>query len=268
MIQLKTPDDIDRMAVTCRLAGETLEFLINHAKPGVTTLDLDRLAEEFIQRNNAVASPKGYRGFPNSICTAVNDVVVHGIPNQIPLQAGDIITIDVTVFKYGFHGDKAATVIVDGAPNEVARRLMETTERAMYRGIGEVRPDARLGTIGAEIQKFVEKNGYSVVRDFCGHGIGRQFHEQPQVLHYGERGTGRVLRPGMVFTIEPMVNAGAYDVHILPDGWTVKTRDGSLSAQFEHTIAVTERGVRVLTLTTEHERVMWNSECERRGITL
>ena len=266
MIQLKSPEEIEQMARTCRLASETLAYLVEKAKPGVTTLELDRAAEDFIRKNNAVPSPKGYRGFPNSICTAVNDVVVHGIPNNTPLKAGDIVTIDVTVFKYGFHGDKAATLIVDDAANGTARRLMDTTERAMYRGIGEVRPDARLGDVGASIQEFVEAKGYSVVRDFCGHGIGRQFHEQPQVLHFGERGTGRVLRPGMVFTVEPMVNEGDYHVDILPDGWTVKTRDGRLSAQFEHTIAVTERGVRILTLASDHENEMWRAERERRGI--
>jgi methionyl aminopeptidase len=266
MVSLKTLSDIDNMAAVCLLAGETLEYLEAQARPGVSTLELDRLAEAYILSNDAVPSPKGYRGYPNSICTAVNDVVVHGIPNETPLSAGDLITIDVTVYRNGYHGDKAASHIVDGIGTSSAHRLMETTEEAMYRGIGEIRPNAQLGDIGAAIQELVEDAGYSIVRDFCGHGIGREFHEQPQVLHFGTRGTGLTLLPGMVFTVEPMINEGSHDVLLMSDGWTVTTQDGKLSAQFEHTIAVTDSGVRILTLHTQREHDLWQRERERRGL--
>ncbi len=259
MAQIKTLEDLERMAPACQLASETLEYLKQAVRAGISTLELDALAEKYIADRGAIASPKGYRGYPNSICTAVNDVVVHGIPTAKPLEEGDLITIDVTVYKNGFHGDKAATVIVPGKRNLEGERLMRVTEAAMYLGIAEARAGARLGDIGAAIQEHVEAAGFSVVRDFCGHGIGRMFHEDPQVLNYGQRNTGRKLRPGMVFTVEPMINAGTWEVRILRDGWTVITRDGSLSAQFEHTIAVTASAPRVLTLFTEHEREMWAS---------
>jgi methionyl aminopeptidase len=263
MAQLKTLDDIERMTVACELAAGTLEYLKGEVRDGISTLELDRLAEAYIRDQGAVPSPKGYRGYPNSICTAVNDVVVHGIPTKKPLRPGDLVTIDVTVHKDGFHGDKAATVIVSGKDNPAARRLADATERAMYRGIYQARPGGRLGNVGAAVQEYVEALGYSVVRDFCGHGIGRQFHEDPQVVNYGQWNTGRKLRAGMVFTVEPMINEGTHEVRILPDGWTVTTGDGKLSAQFEHTVAVMAAGPRILTLYTDRERRLWEAECER-----
>jgi len=265
MAQLKTYEDIERMTVACQLAAETLEYLKRQAREGISTLELDELAEGFIRDHGALPSPKGYRGYPNSICTAVNEVVVHGIPTKKPLRPGDLITIDVTVYKEGFHGDKAATIIVPGKPNPAAQRLMDVTETAMYRGIAQALHGGRLGNVGAAIQDYVEAHGYSVVRDFCGHGIGRQFHEDPQVLNHGQWNTGRKLRAGMVFTVEPMINEGGYEVRILSDGWTVVTEDGKLSAQFEHTIAVTFQGPRILTLYTDHEREMWEAECARQS---
>ena len=265
MAQLKTRNDIERMRRTCRLAGETLEYLKGQAKPGVSTLELDALAEKFVTEHDAVPSTKGYRGYQHSICTAVNDVVIHGIPTHKPLKKGDLITIDVTVYREGFHGDKAATIVVPGAENPEGERLMDVTEESMYRGIGVCRPGARLGDIGAAVQTLVEHNGYSVVRDFCGHGIGRQFHEDPQILHYGEWNTGRRIRAGMVFTVEPMINQGGHEVNILDDGWTVITVDGSLSAQFEHTIAITPDGPEIMTMYTDHEREMWEKEKKRRA---
>jgi len=263
MAQLKTLHDIERMTVSCQLASRTLEYLKGEVKEGISTLALDGLADEYIRGHGAVPSPKGYRGYPNSICTAVNDVVVHGIPTSRPLRPGDLITIDVTVYKNGYHGDKAATVIVPGKENPSGQRLMEVTERAMYRGVYQARPGHRLGDIGAAIQEYVEAKGYSVVRDFCGHGIGRQFHEDPQVVNHGRWNTGRKLRAGMVFTVEPMINEGTHEVRILRDGWTVITQDGKLSAQFEHTVAIVADGPRILTLHTEREQRLWEAECNR-----
>lgn len=260
MVQLKSRDDIERMRAVCGLASDTLEYLKQNAVAGVTTLELDGLAEAFIAEHGALASPKGYRGFPNSICTAVNDVVVHGIPTDQPLADGDLITIDVTVFRDGFHGDKAASLIVGAHDNGRAERLMLASEQAMYLGLAQARPDARLGDIGAAVQMHAEAQGYSVVRDFCGHGIGRSFHEDPQVLHFGVRGTGRRLQVGTVFTVEPMINEGSFEVRLLDDGWTVMTADGRLSAQFEHTVAVTEDSPDILTLHTDHEREMWSAQ--------
>ncbi len=265
MAQLKTPDEIAQMQASCRLAAETLDYLKTETRAGVSTLRLDELAETFIADHGAIASPKGYRGYPNSICTAVNNVVVHGIPTGKQLQPGDMITIDVTVYKDDFHGDKAATVIIPGKPAPKAKKLMDVTEGSMYRGLAEAVPDGRLGDVGAAIQEHAEAHGFSVVRDFCGHGIGRQFHEDPQVLNFGERDSGRRLRSGMVFTVEPMINEGDHEVRILRDGWTVITEDGSLSAQFEHTVAVTNDGPQILTLYTEHERKMWADELARIG---
>lgn len=263
MAQLKTSDDIERMTVACQLAARTLEYLTGEVREGISTLDLDRRADAYIRDHGAIASPKGYRGYPNSICTAVNDVVVHGIPTSKPLRSGDLVTIDVTVKKNGFHGDKAQTIIVPGSNNLRGRQLMDVTEAAMYRGIYRARPGGRLGDVGAAIQEHVEAHGYSVVRDFCGHGIGREFHEDPQVVNHGRWNTGRKLRAGMVFTVEPMINEGRYEVRILSDGWTVVTEDGSLSAQFEHTVALMADGPRILTLSTDRERQLWDAECER-----
>lgn len=265
MARIKTAADLDRMYRICQLVAEALEFLKDEAKPGVSPLDLDALAIEFLNTHDAKSSTLGYHGYPNSICTAVNNVVVHGIPTDKPFVEGDLLTIDVSFYKYGFHGDKAASLIVGGVPNERAQRLMDVTEQSMYRGIWEARPGGRLGDVGATVQEHVESNGFSVVRDLTGHGIGRDFHEDPQVPNYGKRGTGRRLRSGLVFTVEPMVNEGTWQVEFLDDGWTVTTCDGKLSAQYEHTIAVTADGPRILTLYTEHEKRMWEAEQHRRS---
>lgn len=265
MANIKRPAEIERMYGTCQLAAETLEYLKSETHAGISPLDLDALAAAFMKKSGAVSSTLGYRGYPNSICTAVNDVVVHGIPTQNPLNAGDVITIDVTVYKHGFHGDKAGTIIVDDVPNERGQALMAVTEQSMYRGIAEARPGGRLGDVGAAVQEHVEAHGYGVVRDLTGHGIGRQFHEEDlMVPNYGRRGTGRRLRPGLTFTVEPMVNEGSWEVVFQDDGWTVTTVDGSLSAQFEHTIAVTPDGPRIMTLYTDRERELWDAELRRR----
>jgi len=266
MANIKRREEIERMYDICQLTAETLEYLKSQTIPGVTPLDLDRLANEFMTARGAKSSTLGYRGYPNSICTAVNDVVVHGIPTNDPLKAGDLITIDVSMYKFGFHGDKAASLIVGGVENRRAQKLMDVTEESMYRGIWEARADGRLGSVGAAVQEHVEAAGFSVVRDLTGHGIGRQFHEDPQVPNYGRCGTGRRLRPGLVFTVEPMVNEGSWEVDFLDDGWTVKTIDGKLSAQFEHTLAITPEGPRILTLYTDHEREMWRKEQARHDL--
>ena len=247
-VLLKTPAEQAAMREAGRLAAEVLDMIGPHVVPGVTTEELDRRCHEYIvDVQKAVPAPLGYRGFPKSICTSINHVVCHGIPGDRKLKQGDIVNLDVTVIKDGFHGDTSRMFHV-GKPLPHAVRLADLTYQAMWLGIREVRPGARLGDIGATIQRFVESNHYSVVREYCGHGIGRGFHEDPQVLHYGTPGTGLMLEPGMTFTIEPMVNAGRRDVRLLPDGWTVITRDHSLSAQWEHTVLVTDDGYEVLTL--------------------
>ena len=236
------------MRVAGRLAAEVLDMIGPHVVPGITTEELDRICHEYIvEVQQAVPAPLGYRGFPKSICTSINHVVCHGIPGDRKLKQGDIVNVDITVIKDGYHGDTSRMFHV-GKPLPHAVRLCDLTYQAMWLGIRAVRPGARLGDIGATIQKFVEANHCSVVREYCGHGIGRGFHEDPQVLHYGTPGTGLELQPGMTFTIEPMVNAGRRDVRLLPDGWTVITRDHSLSAQWEHTLLVTRNGYEVLTL--------------------
>jgi methionyl aminopeptidase len=238
------------MRAAGRLAADVLDMISDHVVPGVTTEELDRICHEYIvQVQRATPANLGYRGFPKSICTSVNHVVCHGIPNEKKLRPGDIINIDVTVIREGWHGDTSRMYCV-GKPPLQAQRLVEACREAMWRGIDIVRPGVRLGDIGHAIQTFVEANNFSVVREYCGHGIGRVYHEDPQVLHYGEPGTGLELRPGMTFTIEPMVNAGRRQVSLLRDGWTVVTKDHSLSAQWEHTVLVTATGVEVLTLGT------------------
>jgi methionine aminopeptidase type I len=247
-VLIKGPADQAAMRVAGRLAAEVLDMIGPQVVPGVTTDELNQVCHDYIVGvQQAVPAPLNYRGFPKSICTSVNHVVCHGIPGDRKLKQGDIVNIDITVIKGGFHGDTSRMFQV-GKPLPHAARLCDLTYRAMWQGICTVRPGARLGDIGAVIQKFVESNHCSVVREYCGHGIGRGFHEDPQVLHYGTAGTGLELQPGMTFTIEPMVNAGRRDVRLLPDGWTVITRDHSLSAQWEHTILVTESGFEVLTL--------------------
>ena len=248
-IVLHGPAAFAGMRQAGRLAAETLDYITPHVQVGVSTEELDRLCHEFILAHGAVPAPLGYRGFPKSICTSINHVVCHGIPSpDKKLADGDIINIDVTVILEGWYGD-TSRMFLAGKPKIKAKRLCEVTFEAMWRGIEEVRPGATLGDVGHAIQTFAEKQGFSVVRDFCGHGLGRVFHTAPSVLHYGRPGTGIELRPGMFFTIEPMINAGRHEVLILRDEWTAVTRDKSLSAQFEHSIGVTETGYEVFTLS-------------------
>jgi methionyl aminopeptidase len=250
-ITIHGAEDFVAMRKAGRLAAETLDFITPHVEPGVSTEDLDRLCHDFILSNDAVPAPLNYRGFPKSICTSVNHVVCHGIPNERKrLQPGDVINIDITVILDGWHGDTSRMFLV-GQPKVKASRLVEVTYEAMMRGIEVVRPGATLGDVGAAIQNFAEGHGFSVVRDFCGHGLGRVFHTAPSVLHYGKAGHGLELREGMFFTIEPMINAGKYDVKILEDGWTAVTRDRSLSAQFEHSLGVTAGGHEIFTLSPQ-----------------
>jgi len=236
------------MRLAGRLAAATLDFIQPHVQPGVTTERLDKLCHDFILDHGAIPAPLGYRGYPKSICTSVNHVVCHGIPADRRLRDGDIVNIDVTVIVDGWHGDTSRMFNVGNVARR-AERLVDVTFEAMWRGIRAVKPGATLGDIGHAIQSYAEADRCSVVRDFCGHGIGRIFHEPPNVLHYGQPGTGSVLVPGMFFTVEPMINLGRPDVTILPDGWTAVTRDRSLSAQFEHTVGVTESGFEVFTLS-------------------
>jgi len=251
-VVLKTPEEIERMRVAGKLASEVLDFITPHVKAGVTTGRLNDLCHDYIvDVQKAIPAPlsyapPGYRPFPKSICTSVNHQVCHGIPGERLLKGGDVLNIDVTVIKDGFHGDSSRMYYI-GEPSIQARRLVDVTYACMWRGISQVRPGARLGDIGAAIQSLAEENGYSVVREFCGHGIGRRFHEEPQVLHYGKPGTGMPLEAGMTFTIEPMINAGKPGIRELADGWTILTKDHSISAQWEHTVLVTPEGFEVLT---------------------
>jgi methionyl aminopeptidase len=247
-IHVKTSEEIEKMRVAGRLAAEVLIMIEPHVKPGVTTGELDKICHDFIvEEQKAIPAPLNYHGFPKSICTSVNHQVCHGIPGERVLKNGDIVNIDITVKKDGFHGDTSKMFFV-GEPSIIARRVTEVSHECLYIGIKMVQPGIRLGDIGHAIQRHAEDNNCSVVREYCGHGIGREFHEEPQVLHYGTPGTGLILEPGMTFTIEPMVNAGKRQVKLMPDGWTVLTKDRSLSAQWEHTILVTETGHEVLTL--------------------
>ncbi|MEA5565403.1 type I methionyl aminopeptidase [Anabaena sp. UHCC 0399] len=241
--------EIEKMRQAGRLAAKLLQHLEPFVKPGVTTLELNDEAERWTQAHGAKSAPLGYKGFPKSICTSVNEVICHGIPNaKQVLKEGDIINIDVTPIVDGYHGDTSKTFIVGTAAPKV-QHLVEVTQKCLYLGIAEVKPGARIGDIGAAIQEYAEGEGFSVVRDFVGHGISHIFHTAPDVPHYGIRDKGKRLRPGMVFTIEPMINEGTYEVEMLNDGWTAVTRDRKLSAQFEHTIVVTEDGVEILTLS-------------------
>jgi methionyl aminopeptidase len=252
-VSIKDQAEQEAMRVAGRLASEALDMIGRHVVPGVSTEELDRICHDYIvDVQRAIPAPLGYRGYPKSICTSVNHVVCHGIPGDRRLKQGDIVNIDVTVIKGGFHGDSSRMYAVGKIPPH-AQRLIDVTYEAMWRGIRCVRPGVRLGDIGYAIQRFVEANHYSVVREYCGHGIGRGFHEDPQVLHYGQPDTGLTLMPGMTFTVEPMVNAGRREVRLLPDGWTVITRDHSLSAQWEHTVLVTNSGVDVLTLVSNEQ---------------
>jgi len=259
-IPIKTAAQIEGMRLAGQLASEVLDMLTPHVRPGVTTRELDRLAHDhMVHVQGGIPAtlgygPPGYPPYPASLCSSINDVVCHGIPDDRPLKNGDIVNIDVTVIKDGWHGDNSRMFIV-GEASIAARRLCQVTFKAMWRGIVKVKPGARLGDIGHAIQSFAEHAGYSVVREFCGHGVGARFHEEPQVLHYGRPGTLETLVPGMIFTVEPMINAGKRDIkedrkgNRPYDGWTIVTRDRSLSAQWEHTVLVTETGYEVLTVS-------------------
>ncbi len=249
----KTPPDIEKMRVVGRLAADVLHWVRPHVQTGVTTGELDELCHRYIvDEQGAIPAPLNYRGFPKSICTSINHQVCHGIPGDRRLKDGDIVNIDVTVIKDGFHGD-TSKMFFAGEPSIIARRVTRISYECMRIGIEMVRPGIHLGDIGHAIQQHAEKNNCSVVREYCGHGIGREFHEDPQVLHYGTPGTREVLEPGMTFTIEPMINAGKRQVKLLGDGWTVVTKDRSLSAQWEHTVLVTETGYEVLTRRPEDD---------------
>jgi methionyl aminopeptidase len=245
-VEIKTPDEIERMREVGRMAAESLSLVGELVRPGVTTQEINDFVHADTIRRGARPAPLNYKGFPKSVCTSINEVVCHGIPTARALKEGDIVNIDVTHLYKGFHGDTSATFFV-GKPSAEALLVTEVSRKCLDLGIAEVRPGGRLGDIGAAIQEFAEARGCSVVTDFVGHGIGRKFHDEPKVLHVGRRGRGDRLRPGMTFTIEPMINIGGPDVVILDDEWTAVTADGSLSAQFEHTVLVTETGVEVLT---------------------
>lgn len=247
-IKLHGPEDFEGMRKAGRLAAQALDQLVPLVGPGITTQALDKIAFEFAMDHKAYPAPLGYRGYRKSICTSINHVVCHGIPDDKPLRDGDIVNIDVTLIVDGWHGDSSRMYLVGEVPRR-AERLVEVTYESMMRGIAAVKPGATTGDIGAAIQEYAEAERCSVVRDFCGHGLGRLFHDEPNILHYGRRGEGVVLKPGMFFTIEPMINLGRPHVKILADGWTAVTRDRSLSAQFEHTVAVTEDGVEIFTLS-------------------
>ena len=247
-VSIKTPEEIEKMRVAGRLAADVLEMIEPHVQAGVTTEELDRICHDYIVNvQQAIPAPLNYHGFPKSICTSINHVVCHGIPNDKPLKNGDIINIDITVIKDGYHGDTSKMFLVGSAP-EWAERLCRITQECLYKGIELVRPGTRLGDIGEVIQKHAESHGFSIVREYCGHGIGAVFHEEPQVLHYGKAGTGMELKEGMTFTIEPMLNQGRPETRTLGDGWTAITKDRKLSAQWEHTLVVTATGYEILTL--------------------
>ena len=246
-IHIKTKEEIEKMRVAGQLAADVLRMIRPSVEAGVTTDELNSICHDYIvNRQNAIPAPLNYHGFPKSICTSVNHQVCHGIPGDKTLKNGDIVNIDITVIKDGFHGDTSKMFIV-GEASVMAKRICRISHECLVKGIEMVKPGIHLGDIGHAIQQYAESNNCSVVREYCGHGIGRQFHEEPQVLHYGNPGTKEILEPGMTFTIEPMINAGKRQVKLLPDGWTVVTRDRSLSAQWEHTILVTDDGFEVLT---------------------
>lgn len=251
-VTIKTADEIEKMRVAGRLAAEVLQMIEEHVVPGVTTGQLNDICHDYIvNTQNAIPAPLNYKGFPKSICTSVNHVICHGIPSdQKTLKKGDMINIDVTVIKDGYHGDTSKMFFV-GKPSIAAERLAKVTQECMYKGIELVKPGVHLGDIGAVIQKHAESNYYSVVREYCGHGIGKVFHEEPQVMHYGKKGHGMQIQEGMTFTIEPMINQGKRHCTLLPDEWTVVTKDRKLSAQWEHTILVTANGFEILTIRDE-----------------
>jgi len=250
-ITIKTAAEIEKMRIAGAFAAQVLEMIEPHVRAGITTDELNQICHDYIVNvQQGIPAPLNYNGFPKSICTSVNHQVCHGIPSEKKLKDGDIINIDITVIKDEYHGDTSKMFVI-GKPSILAERLIKITQECLYLGIQQVKPGAHFGDIGAIIQQHAESNRFTVVREYCGHGIGKIFHEPPNVLHYGKPGTGDELRPGMIFTIEPMINAGKRDVKLLPDNWTVVTKDHSLSAQFEHTILVTETGFEVLTKRNE-----------------
>ena len=252
-IPIKTADEIAKMRIASQLAAEALEMIAPHVKIGITTEELNQISHDYIvNTQQAIPAPLNYHGYPKSICTSLNHVICHGIPCARKLKNGDILNIDITVIKDGYHGDTSKMFLV-GKTSILANRLVKTTQECLYIGIQQIKPGAHLNNIGAAIQKHAEKHHYSVVREYCGHGIGKLFHEEPQVLHYGKANTGPILEPGMIFTIEPMINAGKAALKLLPDGWTAVTKDHKLSAQWEHTILVTETGYEILTKRQEEE---------------
>jgi methionyl aminopeptidase len=242
------PNEFEKLRHAGKIASQCLDFIDDKIKPGISTLEIDNLCISFLKKYNACSAPLFYRGFPKSVCTSVNHVVCHGIPSEKTLKDGDIINVDVTSYIDGFHGDTSRTYYV-GKVSVKAKNLVETTKEALMKAIKILKPDIHLGDIGYEIQSYVEQKGYSVVRDFCGHGVGREFHEEPNILHYGKKGQGPKLYEGMVFTIEPMINEGKYETKLLNDGWTAVTKDKSLSAQFEHTVGITNNGYEIFTLS-------------------
>jgi methionyl aminopeptidase len=253
-IVIKTPEEIEKMRVAGRLASEVLDYITPFVQPGITTEELDKLCHDYMVDVQGTVpaplnyAPPGHTPYPKSICASVNHQVCHGVPGGKKLRAGDIVNLDITVIKDGWHGDTSRMFTV-GAPSILAHRLIDNTYECMWKGIQMVKPGIHFGDIGHAIQQHAEANGFSVVREFCGHGIGSKFHEEPQVLHYGKAGTGAVLQAGMIFTIEPMINAGRRDIRMMNDGWTIVTKDHSLSAQWEHTVLVTETGYEVLTVS-------------------
>jgi methionyl aminopeptidase len=249
MIIIKTPAEIAKIRVACRMAAETLDMIAPYIQPGITTEELDHICHDYIvNKLKAIPAPLNYKGYPKSICTSINHQVCHGIPGPKKLKKGDIINIDITVLKDGYHGDTSRMFFVD-KPTTIAERLVRITQECLMKGIEIVQPGAYFGDIGAVIQQYAEMHHFSVVREYCGHGIGKNFHEDPCVLHYGKLGTGEIMRAGMVFTIEPMINSGKAATKLLPNGWTAVTKDHSLSAQWEHTILVTKDSHEILTET-------------------
>lgn len=252
-IRIKTPEEIAKMRVAGQLAVEVLDMIAPYVQEGISTNELNRLCHDYIVNvQKTIPAPLNYRGFPKSICTSVNHQVCHGIPTDRPLKDGDIVNIDITIIKEGYHGDTSKMFFV-GTPSIRAKRLVEITYECLWQGIAQVRAGGHLGDVGYAIQRYAEAHNFSVVREYCGHGIGRDFHEEPQVLHYGMPNTGVLLEPGMIFTIEPMINAGKRHVKVLADKWTVVTKDHSLSAQWEHTVLVTPDGCEVLTKRAEEK---------------
>lgn len=251
-VVLHSEKDFDKMRKAGKLASQVLDFITPYVKENVTTLELDELCHDFIVSNGAIPAPLNYKGFPKSICTSVNHVVCHGIPSNKILKSGDIINIDITVILDEWHGDTSRMFFI-GKKNIKSEKLVDVTFKSMWKGIKKVKPGNTLGDIGNAIQEYAENSGYSVVRDFCGHGIGRVFHSAPNILHYGEKGKGMKLKEGMIFTIEPMINIGKKDIKILSDGWTAVTRDKKLSAQYEHTLGVTKNGYEVFTLSKKEK---------------